>query len=112
MKSNHIPEYDTIVEEGNILTDPEQSKEHITKYFENLYQAREATNENQEVTRNITQKVQAWALHNDQNIPIEPITMYELNKVISKLRNGKSNGPDEIPNKIFTNADEDTKIYT
>ncbi len=34
-KSNHIPEYDTMDEEENTITDPEQSKENIAKYFEN-----------------------------------------------------------------------------
>ena len=42
MKSNQVPDYDTIDETGNTITNPGSSKEHIATYFENLYQAREA----------------------------------------------------------------------
>ena len=33
-------DYNTITEEGKNLTDPEETKQYIAGYFENLYQAR------------------------------------------------------------------------
>ena len=38
-------DYNTITEEGKNLTDPEETKQYIAGYFENLYQAREGTEE-------------------------------------------------------------------
>ena len=67
LKSNHIPEYETINEEGEQITDPESSKEHIAKYFENLYQAREATPEYIESANKIQEKVNEWATQKDHN---------------------------------------------
>ena len=34
-------DYNTITEEGKELTDPDETKEYIATYYENLYQARE-----------------------------------------------------------------------
>ncbi len=42
----------------------------------------------------------------------DPVTMKELNKVISKLKRGKSLGPDETPNEVLIEATTETrKIY-
>ena len=37
VRSYNELEYNTITEEGKELTEPEETKEHISKYFENLY---------------------------------------------------------------------------
>ncbi len=51
MKSNQIPEYETINEEGLTITNPTESKTYIAKYFENLYQARETKPEYKQKNR-------------------------------------------------------------
>ena len=38
-------DYDTITEDDRLLTDPTEAKEHIAKYYEDLYQAREGQEE-------------------------------------------------------------------
>ena len=42
-----------------------------------------------------------------------PISREELNTCtcINKLKRNKSNGPDRIPNEVFIEADEHTKMY-
>ena len=43
---------------------------------------------------------------------IENFTAKELNSVIKKLKRKKAIGPDNIPNELFIEANEDTKqIY-
>ena len=46
-------EYDTVTEENTIIENPEESKEHIANYFENLYQAREGEKKYEEWTTTI-----------------------------------------------------------
>ena len=49
LESQQEPDpYDTITEEGTKLTNPEEAKEYIAQYYEQLYQAREGTIEYQE----------------------------------------------------------------
>ena len=49
LESQQEPDpYDTITEEGKKLTNPEEAKEYIAQYYEQLYQAREGTIEYQE----------------------------------------------------------------
>ena len=103
--ANKPPEYDTIDENGIKLTDPEESKEHIASYFEQLYKAREADDQNKEETETITEKVRKYASEEQNNCPQQPITDKELNQAIKKLKKGKSCGPDEIPNEVFIMAD-------
>ncbi len=81
MRTNQIPEYDTIDEKGKIITDPEESKEHIASYYENLYQAREAKPGYEEMSKTITEQVEAWATQEDHNSE----TMQEMKKAIKKL---------------------------
>jgi hypothetical protein len=41
LNHNKNDNYETKNEEGNTITDAEKIKEHVAKYFEDLYQARE-----------------------------------------------------------------------
>ena len=50
-------EYDTITQENVTITDPDQTKNHIADYFENLYQAREGEKSHAEWTKNIDNKI-------------------------------------------------------
>ena len=50
--SNKPLDYDVITEDGTKITDPTESKKHIANYYENLYQAREASQDEIENTRN------------------------------------------------------------
>ncbi len=108
MRANQIPDYDTIDEKGKTITDPEESKEHIATYYENLYQAREAKPGYEEITKTIKDQVKTWATLTDHNNEAPPITTQEMKKAIMKLKNNKSCGPDNIPNEVFTKADNRT----
>ena len=44
-KPNNELSYNTITEDNRILTDPQETKDHIATYFEELYQARPGTAE-------------------------------------------------------------------
>ena len=46
-------DYNTVTEDGKQITDPIETKEHIANYFEELYQAREGTEEYKEWTEQI-----------------------------------------------------------
>ena len=52
-RGNNKLEYNTITEQGKELIDPEETKEHIAKYFENLCKAKPGTSEYEESTKNI-----------------------------------------------------------
>ena len=58
IKGQNKLEYDLITEEGSKIINPEEPKEYITTYFENLFQARPGTEENQKWTEEITNKVE------------------------------------------------------
>ena len=36
-------DYDVITEDDTVITDPKEATEYIAQYYENLYQAREGT---------------------------------------------------------------------
>ena len=109
-RSNNEFEYNTITEEGKELTDPEETKEHIAKYFENLYQARPGTPEYEESTKNIiTAMKETQLLYKNPGPDHEPITSKEMNEAIKKLKRKKSLGPDGIPNEIFIEAEPKTR---
>ena len=52
-KANNDLPYDTVTEDGEVLTEAESTKEYIADYFEQLYQARPGTNEYKEWTQKI-----------------------------------------------------------
>ena len=105
-------EYNTYTEEGIQITDPEQTKEHIANYFEELYQAREGTAEYSEWTNRIKTSVHK-ALEKPQLMGKDDenrISEKEMNQVIKKLKRKKSLGPDKIPNEMFIEADKETRL--
>lgn len=81
-------------------------KEHIANYYENLYQAREGTEEYKFWTTLINNKTKMLerAAHSAKDEP--PATRDELNNIIRKLKRGKACGPDNIPNEAFIEADQ------
>ena len=103
-------EYDTINEEGRRITDPQETKHHIADYFEDLYQAREGTEEYNEWTKEIKATAQAPLKHHK---PITEndngISSKEFNTVIKRLKRKKSLAPDKIPNEIFIEANSETR---
>ena len=102
-------EYDTLDEKGKPIATPEEEKEHIANYYENLYQARPAKPEEEPRTKQIeeeTQKIKETM----KNLPKpKAITNKEFKKAIKKLKRGKACGPDNIPNEIFIEANDQTK---
>ena len=103
-------EYNTLKEDGRRITDPQETKDHIADYFEDLYQAREGTEEYDEWTKEIKTTAQA-ALKNHKPITEKDseISNKEFNTVIKKLQRKKSLGPDKIPNEIFIEANLETR---
>ncbi len=102
-------EYDTMDEDGNLIKDPEKAKDHVAKYFQDLYQARPGTEEYKWWTDHITTTVRAHIeeYHKTrENHKEEPITRKELNGIIRKLKRNKSTGPDRIPNEVFIEANQ------
>ena len=103
-------DYNTVDEYGKRITNPQETKAHIADYFEDLYQAREGTEEYREWTHKIKEAVEQAlkpslkSAENDQEISSK-----EFNTVIKKLKRKKSLGPDKIPNEIFIEANRETK---
>ena len=106
---NHKENYDTIREDGTILTTPEETKEYVANYYENLYQARGSTDGYREITEEIEKQVKKIEEEMKKLPPIEKFTMKEMNKVIRTLKKKKAVGPDQIPNELFIEANHETK---
>ena len=58
-KPKYELEYNTITEDGRIITDPQETKDHIANYFEELYQARPGTPAYDQWTTEITKEIQS-----------------------------------------------------
>ena len=101
--------YETIKEDGTILITPEETKEYVANYYENLYQARESTEEYKEITEEIEKQVKQIEEELKNLPPVEKFTMNEMNKVIKTLKRKKAVGPDLIPNELFIEANTETK---
>ena len=96
--------YDLITEEGEKITEPEESKEYIANFYENLYKAREGTPEYQMWTEEIKNSVEHM---NQQQLEDEPdFTLDEIRDVIKSLKKGKCNGPDDIPNEVYIESNK------
>ena len=91
LESQQEPDpYDTITEEGTNLTNPEEAKEYIAQYYEQLYQAREGTIEYQEWTEEIKNKVKEIETQMQHKPEIKQIDTKELNTAIKKLKRKKA----------------------
>ena len=100
-KSKSDEDYDTITEEGRLLTDPEETKEYISNFYENLYQAREGAAEYKTWTDEIRNEVKSIE-KSMETLPDEPeFTTIEVINVIRSLKPGKAPGPDGIPNEAM-----------
>ena len=100
-------DYDTIDEDGNTITDPEEAKEHIANYFEDLYQAREADEEAKEWTNEILKANEITKKNTNEGERLPEITEKEMELTKKKLKRRKSCGPDNIPNEAIIHADKD-----
>jgi len=110
-KSEQEP-YDTITEEGETITSEKRTLEHVADYYEDLFQAREGTEEQKEWTKIIEEKVKQIEREMNTKPSVPKITTTELRKIIKKLKRMKALGPDRIPNEIFIEANEQTlEIY-
>ena len=82
-------DYKTITEEGKHLTDPQETKDHIASYFEELYQAREGTPEYNKWTKTITETVRQALKPQRCEAHDNEINITEFNSVIKKNWKGK-----------------------
>ena len=104
-KSKPEEDYDTITEDDRTLIDPDETKEYIAEYYEDLYQAREGCDEYKEWTEKIKQSVHDIE-QEMRGVPDEPdFSAEELIKTIKSLKPGKATGPDGIPNEMLREAD-------
>ena len=108
-KSKEREPYDTITEDNIQLKDEQETKEYIANYFENLYQARPSVPEYQHKTNDIENKVKEIENEMRNKPTVNEITLEELNDAIKRLKRKKATGPDEIPNEVFIEANQETK---
>ena len=77
-------DYKTITEEGKHLTDPQETKDYIANYFEELYQAREGTPEYSKWTKITTETVRQALKPQRCEADNNEINIKEFNSVIKK----------------------------
>ncbi len=107
-------DYETITEEGELLQEPEKTKNYVKMFYEELYQAQPGTPEYENWTNHIDDTINNLIETHDPNTESqgsEPITNKELNKAIKRLKRGKSCGPDNIPNEAFIEANTETREF-
>ena len=108
LKSNDDLEKYTQDEQGNEIKDPDQIKQHIADYYEDLYQARDQIKGYEEATKHIIEKIDELRA-TTENDHLAPFTLKELEKAIAKLKRNKATGPDDIPNSAFIEANRNTR---
>ena len=109
IKNDSDANYDIKDEDGNVIENEEEAKEHIADYYEELYQARPGTQEYEQWTKIIQDKVLEIEHEMKDRDPIQDITMKELNSAIKALKKGKSCGPDNIPNEALIHANSNLR---
>ena len=102
--------YETIIEEGTLIEEPREAKEHIANYFENISHARPGKPEYEDWTNKITEKLVQLEKEQLKLPNSDPITLEEKNDAIKMLKRNKANGPDGIPNEALKEADQNTRI--
>ena len=83
---NRNDTYDTQDEEGKTIVNPEEAKEHIADYFEDLYQARKDEDSHKEWTKHINKQVDIIEHERGQQQTQQAFTDDELNQCIRKLK--------------------------
>jgi hypothetical protein len=101
-------EYDIIKEDGETVTDANDTKEYIARYYEELYKAREGRPGTEQWTEKIKNEVKEMTAKAEKQENEPEITETEMRKVQKMLKRRKANGLDDIPNEIFTNASNGT----
>ena len=92
-------DYNTVEENGKRITNPQETKAHIADYFEDLYQARDGTEEYREWTHKIKEAVEQAlkpclkSAENDHEINSK-----EFNTVIKNSK-GKMSGTRQNPQR-------------
>ena len=81
--------YNTKTEEGKTIEDPDEAKEHIAMYFENLYQARPGKPEYQNWTEKIIQTVKEIDQAQNKLPNPKPISEEEIDEAIKSLKRNK-----------------------
>ena len=71
---NNDSNYTTVKEDGTPIDDPQETKNHIANFFENLYQAREGKPEYKEWTAQIKETVKVLAGSEEMKKEIQTIT--------------------------------------
>ena len=105
-------DYELITEDGIKVIDPSEHKEHVAKYYDELYTAREGNPQYKKWTNHIKRIVASVDAILQDAPNEEPFTGKELDKAIKTLRRGKCPGPDNIPNEAFIKASANTrKVY-
>ena len=77
IKNDSDANYDIKDEDGNVLENEEEAKEHIANYYEELYQARPGTQEYEQWTKIVQDKVTEIEHEMKNKEPIQDITMKE-----------------------------------
>ena len=101
-------DYITIDEKGKPIENPEEAKEHIAEYFENLYKARESRPEYETWTKKIKEEIEKIEQSEEINNKPATITQEEIKNTVKKLKKGKAPGPDNLPNEALKEANEET----
>ena len=101
-------EYESIDKDGNIIKNPEEAKKHIAKYLQELYHEKEGEPSHQDRTKHINDAVntieQATRKCNYQTIKRE-----EIDQAIKQLKRNKSCGPDNIPNEVMIESNDEVR---
>ena len=104
--------HDLITEENTRVTNPQETRQYIAEYYENLYKAREPRPNFRNHSKKIAQENTNYEIITSNLPKMEEITIKELETAIKIMKKGKASGPDDIPNEIFIYANKQTKqIY-
>ena len=107
LKANKELDYDILNDKNTPITDPEEAKEHIAKYYEDLCQARGPPKGYENSSRAITDEIAETTIKWTQTTK-EEITLEEIKSARKKLKRNIREGPDGIPNEVIIEAEETT----